>query len=305
MEAVTAFLDIAKHFSVISSISTIKIISAKEIATAMTTDGKISAGAFFAERARGSGALTSTPTVICYCELNEPIEDFVGTIGLNHLDVLIGFDAFEKDAKKKLVHHFQDNKITHTEIIFEYSTSSKSGYALTSEKAINAILQVPPFQRQAYELTLRPTEVNIKAFNHFSRANAKTGFFKFWPSMNARGKLYFSFDERKPSDSTERFEFGKQLPFVKLAPILYPANHVAEVLTLAGTSKSLTMHFSNKGVMQIDVVSELGNYHFIFLGDNRLIWAWNIGDDWPQVYGIEQMILEDRTMHHDWAPNLD
>ena len=305
MDAVTAMLDIVKNFSVISSVEMIKITSTKQGARAETTDGQISPAAFFSAAAGGSASGSPLATVNCYCELHHPIEDFVGTIGLGTLSVLKGFDAFQKDAQKTLIEESRGTVSAPIEIKFDYANRGVAWYRLTSSAMISKQLQVPQFRGATFDVTLRPDAKSIRLLNHFSKDAAKTGKLQFWPNMNTRGKLYFSFDERKPTNSTARFEFGAQLPFVELAPYLYPAKPVAEVLTLAATSESLTMRFSNMGILQIDVVSTLGNYHFIFPGSDQLIWAWEKADDWPHVHGVKQKMLDDRVMHHDWMPDLD
>mgnify|MGYP003386258285 CR=1 FL=1 len=304
MEALTGILDIVKNIGVISTLKIIKVTSTPEGVIAEAIDGQFSPGMAYAVAVGGCATGDKPASVICRGELPGSFVEFDGTIGLGRLSVLKEYLEFHKDSEATIVKETRGLALAPIEIKFDNGSGSLSWYRFSSGAMTREFVKIPLMQRPVADVTFSPDEKGIRLFNHWTRDAKKTNRLNFWPCMNARGKLYFSFDVRTPSNSTIRFEFASGLPFVSLAPYTYPAEIVAEILSLAKDAKSVAMSFSNVGELRIHVTSELGRYEFIVLGDEHLILMWNKADDWPQVYHIDRAVSDDASMHHDWEPEL-
>ncbi len=305
MHAVTGITDIVKNIGVISTLNMIKVTTTPKGVTAEAMDGQFSIGAAYAAGIGGCASSIAMASVFCRGELQGSFDEFEGTVGLGRLSVFKGFREFHKDSLVTIVKEARGSLSVPAEIKFDNGAGTVSWYRLTSSAVATEFVQVPLFRRTVVDVTASPDEKSIRLFNHWTKEAKKTNGLHFWPGMNARGKLYFSFDVRRPSNSTPRFEFAGGLPFVPLAPYRYPAKLVAEILSLAVDAESLTMSFSNAGHLRIDVTSSFGRYEFVIPGSDYLIWLWDVTDDWPQVYHIAQMVRDDRSMQHDWEPDLN
>lgn len=301
MDAVTGLLDISKNFSVISTFDIVKVSGTKNKTTAEAMDGDCGIATLFTANPNGGSCNPGQElsNIFCYGELHEAIPDIDENIGLRNLSLLNKFGTLFIDSVYTLI------KDDYGRAIKSETEGATGKFRLVSETLVNDQVNVPKFKGAPADVKISPNEKAIKLFRYWKNQATKTKRNSFWAHMNARGKLYFSFDEKELHNETERFEFGTGLPFVKLAPFSYPANHVAKVLELASTSKSLTMSISNKGCLTIDVDSRLGSYQFIFVGDEKLIRQWNIADEWLEPYDLETIIREDHMMHHEWEPSLD
>lgn len=307
MDAVAGIADIIKNIGVLSRNRIIKVIGTATGVSATAMDGALDAGMIYSARANG-GHSDELSNVVCYGELKQPIAELVDcTIGLKNFSIFEGFSTWHESRDAIVIKEGSPGNLKPVGLRFDYPSGALACYRFASESFTNSVVNVPRLNVNGavFAVTSHPKAKGIKLFKHFAAEAAKSNKQNFWACMNTRGRLYFSFDDRKPSNDTVRFEFDGGLPFEKLAPYAYPAKSVLEVLSLASTSTSLSMAFSNSGCLKIEVDSGLGSYQFIFPGGEQLIWRWGMADDWPQVYHIDQMVRDDRCMQHDWEPDIN
>ncbi len=305
MEAADALIDIAHNFGAVSAIELVKVVGTSQGISAVATDGRFDDAATFMARHFGD-VLELLPTVVCYGRMFKTQAELVGcTVGLGRLPVLGKFDAFDKDSIRTLVHEFRSSGRVPTEIKFASESGANCHYRLMSGDSVNDFVNVPIFRGRLFEASFSPDDLAVKIFRKMTAEAAKSNIDEFWPAMNARGNVYFSFDQKPPSNDTVRFQVASKIPYVRLTPYTYPAGSVLEVLGLSCTAKSVTMGFSNRGVLKIDVVSAFGEYQFIFPGNRKLIYMWDQTDLYSLPTGIDALIREDKTMHCDWEPDLD
>lgn len=302
MNIVTGLSDIVKNLGVISTIANIKVVGSIYETKAESLDGRLDAASLYMAKSAGD-RLCSLPSVICHGKLFSPIDELSNsTIGLGNLSVFKGFVSYHQGSTTTLLHHHSGATSTPSEIHFEHANGCEAWYRLTGSNFINTLIKVPSHKIKSYQIKFTPNTKNIKIFEKIAAEAAKDNISMFWPTINARGVLYFSFDSRKPSNDTIRFEFARELPYIPIIPYQYSAKQILQVLSLAFTSKSVTMEISNEGCIKLQVNSGLGAYQFIFPGQERLIWSWDQANLYPQVWGVEQLMHDDKFMHPDWLP---
>jgi hypothetical protein len=165
-------------------------------------------------------------------------------------------------------------------------------------------VKIPPYRDPPCVVTFSPNAKAVKLLRGAMIQAAKNGQKHFWPMMNKRGYLFFSFETQAPHNGTARFEMERNLAYVDLPPYSYNAENVWNVLKHAADAKSITMGISTKGFIKIVVDSGIGLYTFIFFGSDHLIWHWDWATKFPQVWNVERMIRDDQCMHGDWEPDL-
>jgi hypothetical protein len=240
MDAVTGLRDIIKNIGVISKNVLIKVVGSETGVSASAMDGKLDAGMVYAAGVNGCNS-EELPSVVCNGELHQPIPELINCIiGLTNLDNFNGFCQIPDQFSATVVTNGSIKNAKPIELRFDYESGGSAWYRFKSDSFTSALVKVPPTRCLEFEVVSTPTAKSIALFKHFAKEAAKASKHHFWAGMNARGKLYFSFDERCPTYDTQRFEFDGGLMFAKMAPYAYSATAVLDVLKLTSSSKSVS-----------------------------------------------------------------
>lgn len=235
-------------------------------------------------------------------QMNEGIEGLDVTVGLKLSFVRAILKAPKFDLAKTLMSVSHNNgKAPMLKVITE---RSQHNIALMEQRLAEECVTALKLNPVTYQLTLRPTADGIQQFKHWNREqSAMIGQeVRFWPNVNGRGRLNFQFDHGMAIAQMMQFEFARGFPPVRLVPYTYPAQEVLAVLGLYSTSESLTMSFSNKGVLTIDVDSGLGKYKFHFGGGKDMIYRTDQIEKWSEVWELERIAIEDTVISSDFDP---
>ena len=244
------------------------------------------------------------PAVVCIGQMNESIDgvDLIVGLKLSFLRAILKAPKFNLAKTHMSVSH-NNGKAPMLKVITE---RSQHNIALMEQRLVEEQVKVRTLTPPIYQLTLRPTAEGIQALKHLTKEESTmTGRdVRFWPHVNARGRLNFQIDQGIPIGQMMQFEFSRGFPPVRLVPYTYPAQKLLAVLSLHSTSKSFSMGFSNAGLLTIDVDSGLGKYKFHLPGGKDMIYRTNQIEKWSEVWELERkrVEIENRVMSTDFDP---
>jgi len=278
MNSKDGIFDIARNLGVVAN-----FVQAKIVGTA--TDCRVTA------------QTKTQPFVICYAKMYEQIIGINSSIGLylQSLQDVLKSPSFDRDAATLRVQNGVSGGDPHVEL---WTGQSQHKIKLLGPQFVESFLQYPTFKRPSFELRVTPTQEGIELLKYWAKQEAmNTGDdVYFWPFIDQRGRLHLQIDQGPMDVNMMRFVFLRGTPLVNLAPYKYLAQPVVSILSLAATSKTLTMSFSNSGCITIDVDSGFGKYEFVLPGKDDLIWRKGLGDVWPQVWEVEKSMRDDEAM---------
>lgn len=274
------------------------------------TDSKVTVTAFNDNtdegelyEARTTGYWGEIPGVQGYGELNAPFDDLRGNFFVGRHSVLKGFAALHRLSIADVVvevHRDQDYYF----IRFDNEEEFISQYMVgRSEKNISYLTIL-----FGNFLPVVSCQIDQRAADLLRKKAAATqlvdGEKRFWLHMNKRGQLFASFDQKPPSDNTDRTMLASGLPYFALRPFSYPSKPVLAVFSLAKTGIQVTMKISKDGSMALVLQTKLGHYTVEVWGHSGLIGQWTPGD--PELLMSEAITRynEEKCMHCDWEPPL-
>ena len=300
MDSIDCLVDIATSMSAIDKDVIVKVFGDEKNTFAVAANGKLDRAVINAAHLIGSHA-AGLPSVVGYFKSNNAVPELINeAIGLGRPGILTGFAEICTTNSRRFV--FRSGKLF--EIHFDGGDGYEATYRFTSSAMVNELVKVPVFIGNLCHVSFAPSVTAINLFKKNTVEADKNDITHFWPMMNKRGYLFFSFDRDAPSNKTDRFEMVRGLPFTDLPPHSYNASAVKKVLELASNAKSLSIGISVLGYMQIEVETAFGSYRFIILGSDHKIWEWDLAEKWPEVWNVESMSREDQCMHVDWEPVL-
>lgn len=300
MNSADSFIDIAKIVGVISPDVIIKVYGDANGTFAVAANGRLNRLLYAQSRLSGH-ADEKMASIICYGKLHAPIAELVGrTVGLFATSVLSGMANTHQSGQFTL----EMEAGVPVELHLDSGGGYESWYRFTRGDTTNELVKIPAFIGDVCDVTFSPSLAAIKLFRKETAEAKKKGQKWFWPMMNSRGYLFFSFDQNPPDNLTNRFEMARNLPNVQLPPCSYSAEDVSKILKLASEAQSITVGISKQGFLQFDIDTGIGRYQFIVLGSDHLIWSWDWAGKFPKVWNIEAKIRDDACMHVDWEPEL-
>ena len=212
-------------------------------------------------------AVNKDRTAVMKAETKTPLEDVRGVFGLSNLNVLSGIlslSAMRGSDVTVDVKNARDG--SPEELVFNGKDGARAVYRLMGEAAVP---KQPNFRTPAWDVTI--DEVTKGAFINFKEQASVFGAVggnKYTPSVTD-GKLVFEIGDAGASNHNTRFTVsdcdGEMAPNYKYS---IPLTTVAMALT---NSKQLTMHYSAKGVMQVEFGTDADSQlavNVIFPGHN-------------------------------------
>ena len=300
MSCIEHLIDIANIVSAVDKDGIIKVYGDRKNVFAVAKNGKIDPTDLVAFRLSGQ-EIDKQADIVCYFKSKALVPELINeTVGLANLELFARMAKLHPNSARTL--NYDEGKPA--EIRFDSGDGFVSYYRLTSGAITSENVRVPAFIGKPCDISFLLGEKTINLFkknaSEASIANKKY----FWPMMNSRGYLYFSFDRDAPSNMTDRFEMARGLPHVELAPYSYKASSLKGILSRTSNCDSVTIGISNQGFMEVNVNNKFGCYRFILIGSEHKIWQWDWTNKWHQVLNIETLIQDDVCMHCDWEPPL-
>ncbi len=294
MNSAETLVEIARFFSVVSGVELIRIEYLNGTLYAEASNGKIADWSLAASRL--SGRADDIADVVCYGEIRGSYPDMLEPVGLERLSVLLGFSDLHVKIAPELV-PVQAMPHQRWEIQFRGEEGELSCYQVTASSLLHHLPRVPKLKVDQFDLTCRLNKVSIALFKKVAKDAAKNGVLRFWPMMNKRGKLYFSFDFLRPSNEAVRFEVAAGLSYCELRPFSYDAKQVIQVLNLVERAAFVELKFSNHGALMVEVGSYAGAcYKYVLVGGRDLCSVRGPLQPAEAEYELERLHFEDSSM---------
>jgi hypothetical protein len=180
------------------------------------------------------------------------------------LSGLLNFPGFrDKDANVKIKRESKNNAEVCTEIVFDAPGAATASYRLTQATAIPTQYSYNSFDWAV--VIDQPSKSKIAEFTQLASVYAalETRF-----TVKTSGKdLKFFIGQEESSSHKAALTFASDITGEIKAGWSWPINDVLNVLKLSNSAQT-ALRISNQGVLQIDIISSLAKYEFIFPGGN-------------------------------------
>lgn len=202
-------------------------------------------------------------TVIFKGRTVNPVADFVdATVGLSRMSVLQGclqYDGFNSDdATVQVVRQTRNGESVPTEVEFIAADGTDAHYRFMLADVVNQQLKEIKFKGAEFDVNIVPTAKNLKDLGYFN-AVLSTYEANFAPKTE-KGKLYFHIGEGG-SDRTKVL-IAEGVTGEITHEFKWPLDIVLKILRL-GDNSNIMLSISNKGLLQIKVLSGLGEYTYL------------------------------------------
>lgn len=202
-------------------------------------------------------------TVIFKGKTVNPVADFVdATVGLSRMSVLQGYlqyDGFNDEAATvKVVQQSRNGETVPTEVEFVAADGTDAHYRFMLADVVNQQLKEIKFKGAEFDVNIVPTAKNLKDLGYFN-AVLSTYEANFAPKTE-KGKLYFHIGDGG-SDRTKVL-IAEGITGELTHEFKWPLDIVLKILRL-GDNSNIVFSISNRGLLQIKVLSGLGEYTYL------------------------------------------
>lgn len=301
MNDAMCLVDIARHFSVLDDLAPVKVTFEDGRVVAEAMNGKCDRQSLKA--AQLSSCYEGIATVICSGQFDFAVPSSLHTVGIPDPLLLRQFADLHHGVTPQVTRYHGACDDYGLQVEFRDSNGDTSFAMLASGNFTNQMENVPPMPRRTPDVCVYPSANVVKLMKTLANEAKQKCVERFWPIMNKRGRLFFSFDFEVSNDSPVCFEVASGLPYCQLRPYSYDAAAVLKVLALSNAAQPVAMSFLNSGVLILEVVSALGgHYKFVFIGEGELISDAELALD--LVKHLVSGNAEDACMYGDWEPDL-
>ena len=201
-------------------------------------------------------------TVILKGKLKSPVADFVGnTVGLSRMGTLARFLEYpgftEDTATVEVVTQKRNDEDVPAEVKFQDENGTDAHYRFMAAEIVNQQLKAINFKGASYDVEINPTAKMLKDLNFFSSALDLED--TFTPKTEG-GNLYFLIGEAG-SDRT-KVKVAEAVSGDLTHDFQWPLAIVLKICRLSENA-NVTMSFNQKGLLQIEVDSGMGEYTYL------------------------------------------
>lgn len=202
-------------------------------------------------------------TVIFKGKTVSPVPDFIdSTVGLSRMGVLQGYlqyPGFDDEAATVQVTTQNRNGVdVPVEVEFVAADGTDAHYRFMLADVVNQQLKEIKFKGAEFDVNIIPSAKNLKDLGYF---NSVLGAYEanFAPKTD-KGKLYFHIGDGV-SDRT-KILIAEGVDGDITHEFRWPLDIVLKILRL-GDSANIVLSINNKGLLQIKVLSGLGEYTYL------------------------------------------
>ena len=207
-------------------------------------------------------AMDDDRSVVLQGKLHNPVTELSGVIGLGKLGVLSGylnFDGYtDKQSSIKVIKKKRNNEEVAEELEFVSTKGYNASYRFMISQLIEEKLKTVKFKGVNWDLTIQPTQQNLKDLNYF--AGVMSGFEPTFVAKTDGDTLKFYIGD----GANDRVEipFAQNVQGKLTKGWAWPLAQVLSILKLSDTSQA-SMSFSDQGAMQISIDSGTATYDYI------------------------------------------
>ncbi len=235
--------DVLKHTHSLGIFEMVKISGTMEETSVETVDGD--------------------KTVIFKGKTVNPVPDFVdATIGLSRMGVLQGYLQYpgfdDENATVQITTQNRNGEDVPVEVEFVAADGTDAHYRFMLADVVNQQLKEIKFKGAEFDVNIIPTAKNLKDLGYF---NSVLGAYEanFAPKTKD-GKLFFHIGDGV-SDRT-KILIAEGVDGDITHEFRWPLDIVLKILRL-GDSANIVLSINNKGLLQIKVLSGLGEYTYL------------------------------------------
>jgi hypothetical protein len=202
-------------------------------------------------------------TVIFQGKTVNPVPDFVdSTIGLPNMSVLNGYlnyPGFDSaDAEIKVITQERNEETVPVEIAFKSVDGNDANYRFMLADVINQQMKDIKFKGAEFDINIVPTAKNLKDLNYF---NGILGSFEaeFSPKTNGTDLTFHIGDG---VSNRAKVHVNGNIDGTIKRDWKWPLDIVLKILRL-GDNANVVMSINDQGLMQIKVLSGLGEYTYL------------------------------------------
>lgn len=211
-------------------------------------------------------AIDPDKTVVAYGKLKNRIPELEGVVGLSRMAVLQGylkFQPFKEDtAKVEVATQERNGEQIPAEVRFSSDEGHTASYRFMHKDVTQELIKVPPFLGVEWDITVAPDNDALTQLAYF---NGVLGQFEpiFTPKTEGT-KLFFNIGGA--ATDRARVLIADSVSGVLSGTKSWPLATTHAILKLASKSNNWTLMISGKGLMKIEMETDLGTYEYILPG---------------------------------------
>lgn len=201
-------------------------------------------------------ALALDKSIVVKAKMHEPVENFIGTVGLpnlGRLNVILNIPEYREEAQVTVTRNKDNNLDT---ISFSNKNNDfDNTYRLMSPDMINAVVQELGFKEPKWDLEFEPLAASIQRLKYQAQAISDTAHCQMYTQDN---NLVMEIGD--PNSFQGKFVFHTNITGKLNGKMSWPVQHLLNTLSLAGDKK---ISFSNAGAIRVTVDSGQATYNYI------------------------------------------
>ena len=215
-------------------------------------------------------AMDNDKTVIVKGKLAEPLVEFDGEFGMGNLSLIKGLvdhPNFRTDgAKVEVVREtdpVNESQKVPTEMVFIDEQGQSASYRFMSSQLVP---NQAKFLGTSWDVSIKPSKSKVSEFASF--ANLYSSFETLFMVDTHDGDLRFNIGDPNGNSHKTSIVIEKDVEGSMSGGLYWPIAQVLSILKLGG-EENVTMNFSNKGALMIQLTSDISNYQYILPAKKR------------------------------------
>lgn len=215
-------------------------------------------------------AMDNDKTVIVKGKLNEPLAEFAGEFGMSNLSLIKGLvdhASFKTDgAKVEVVRETDPTNSAQqipTEMVFIDEQGQNASYRFMSSQLVPSQAK---FLGTSWDITIKPSKSKISEFASF--AGLYSSFETLFMVDVRDGNLRFNIGDPNGNSHKASIIIEKDVKGKMSTGLYWPISQVLNILKL-GIDENVTMNFSSKGALMIEISNNISNYQYILPAKKR------------------------------------
>lgn len=215
-------------------------------------------------------AIDESKSVVVYGTLKNPLTELDGTVGFSRMAVLNGYlkyPHFIGDGATIAIETQQrDGVDVPAEIRFASTQGHESSYRFMHKDIVEEQVKVPSFNGASWDVVITATDEIMKDLSYF---NGVLGAFEptFMAKTDAGNDLNFHIGSGPTDRAT--VPIAKSVNGSLTGNLTWPLVETLAILKLASKATDCTISFSNKGVLKIEMETDIGTYEYLLPAKSR------------------------------------
>ena len=215
-------------------------------------------------------AIDDSKSVVVYGTLKHPLKELDGTVGFSRMAVLQGYLKYPHfvgdGATIGIETQERDGDDVPAEIRFASTQGHESSYRFMHKDVVEEQVKVPSFNGATWDVVITATDEIMKDLSYF---NSILGAFEptFIAKTDAANDLNFYIGSGPTDRAT--VPIAKGVSGSLTGNLTWPLVETLAILKLAKTADDCTISFSVKGILKIEMETDVGTYEYLLPAKSR------------------------------------